>query len=44
MTIQDLSVIDNTKILTSNRKKSRKLLFQELYSLSINNNVYFYLE
>ncbi len=32
----DKSVIENTKIFTSNRKKTRKLLFQELYSLSLN--------
>jgi transcription termination factor NusB len=31
-----LDVIEKTKILTSNRKKSRKLLFQELYAMSIN--------
>jgi len=32
----ELNVVENTKILVSNRKKSRKLLFQELYSKSIN--------
>jgi len=32
----ELNVVENTKILVSNRKKTRKLLFQELYSLSIN--------
>lgn len=30
------SVIPSTKILTTNRKKSRKLLFQELYAMSFN--------
>ncbi len=33
---EDTSIIEKTNILTSNRKKTRKLLFQELYSLSIN--------
>ena len=31
-----LDTIEHTKILTSNRKKSRKLLFQELYAMSMN--------
>ena len=30
------SIIPNTKILTSHRTKSRKLLFQELYAMSFN--------
>ena len=30
------NVAENTKILVNNRKKTRKLLFQELYSLSLN--------
>lgn len=33
---QKSTVIEKTNILTSNRKKSRKLLFQELYSSSMN--------
>jgi len=33
---EDISIIEKTNILTSNRKKTRKLLFQELYSLSMN--------
>ena len=31
-----LDIIEHTKIITSNRKKSRKLLFQELYAMSMN--------
>ena len=34
--IKDSSKIEHTKILTVNRKKSRKLLFQELYSMTMN--------
>lgn len=34
---EDKSIIEKTDILTSNRKKTRKLLFQELYSSSLNN-------
>jgi hypothetical protein len=34
---EDKSIIEKTNILTSNRKKTRKLLFQELYSSSLNN-------
>jgi len=34
---EDRSIIEKTNILTSNRKKTRKLLFQELYSCSLNN-------
>jgi hypothetical protein len=33
---KDTSTIEKTNILTVHRKKTRKLLFQELYSLSMN--------
>lgn len=33
---EKLDTIEHTKILITNRKKSRKLLFQELYAMSIN--------
>jgi transcription termination factor NusB len=36
MTTRKEDTIDKTNVLTSNRKKSRKLLFQELYAKSFN--------